>query len=98
MMAAEDFPQPRRTILPEWPRLMSIEQAAAYIGLSPTTLRERGPEPKRVGSRVLYDRKDLDRWADRLGDQPLDAADEEKERQMVEREFLEARKKRRDTV
>lgn len=98
MMAAEFAPDPRRVTLPEWPRLMSVEQAAAYIGLGVTTLREHGPEPKRFGKRVLYDRKDLDRWADRLGDQPLDATDEQKEREEAERKFFERRKQRRDTV
>lgn len=64
-----------RQTLPDWPRLMSVELAAAYIGIGMSTLRDRGPEPKRFGSRVLYDRRDLDRWADALDGQPLDPVD-----------------------
>lgn len=61
-----------RAILPDWPRLMDVELAAAYLGIGASTLRESGPQPKRLGRRVLYDRHDLDRWADALGGQPLD--------------------------
>lgn len=71
-IARLDPPSPQRTTLPDWPRLMSVELAAAYIGLGVSTVREHGPKPKRWGSRVLYDRRDLDRWADALDGQPLD--------------------------
>ena len=67
-----ESPAPQRSTLPDWPRLMSIDLAAAYIGLGISTVREHGPKPKRWGSRVLYDRRDLDRWADALDGQPLD--------------------------
>ena len=63
---------PDRTAWPGWPRLMRIELAAKYLGVGPTTLREQGPQPKRHGARVLYDIRDLDRWADALDGQPLD--------------------------
>lgn len=63
-----------RAALPDWPRLMDVDLAAAYLGIGATTLREHGPEAKRLGRRVLYDRRDLDRWADALGGQPLDQA------------------------
>lgn len=82
-----------RVILPDWPRLMSEEMAAAYLSIGTTTLREHGPEPKRQGRRVLYDKRDLDRWADRLDGQPLDAAREGEEADEVERRFLEQRRK-----
>lgn len=82
---------PIRTVLPDWPRLMSEPIAARYLSISETTLRERGPAPKRSGRRRLYDRKDLDRWADSLGRQPLDDADIEDEAAEVERRFLEGR-------
>lgn len=68
-----------RAFLPDWPRLMNVELAAAYLGIGASTLRETGPIPKRNGRRVLYDRKDLDRWADALGGQPLDADERDAE-------------------
>ena len=49
------------------PRLMTVDQAAFYIGISPRTLRNRicrkaeNPMPfkaKRMGRKVLFDRKD----------------------------------------
>lgn len=58
--------------LPDWPRLMGERLAAAYLGIGASTLRERGPRPRKVGTRTLYDRRDLDRWADALDGQPLD--------------------------
>lgn len=78
-----------RISLPDWPRLMTIELAAAYLSRSETVIRERGPTPKRDGKSVLYDRHDLDRWADALGGQPLDKADHADEAKEVERRFLE---------
>lgn len=83
-----------RYVLPDWPRLMSEDQAAAYLSIGTTNLRENGPKPKRHGRRVLYDRRDLDRWADRLGDQPLEEGPANDEAAEVERRFLEQRKKR----
>lgn len=84
----------RRAALPNWPRLMDIELAAAYLSRSPTVIRERGPKPKRDGRSVLYDRHDLDRWADSLGDQPLSQREREEEAKEVERRFLERRRGR----
>ena len=68
-------PASTRVTMPDWPRLMGVELAAAYLGIGASTLRESGPQPKRHGRRVLYDRRDLDRWADALDGQPLDAPD-----------------------
>lgn len=85
----------QRVALPDWPRLMSVEMAAAYLSRSVTTIRERGPHPKRDGRSVLYDRVDLDRWADRLGGQPLTDRQREEEAKEVERRFLERRRGRR---
>ena len=44
------------------PRLLSIEGAAAYLGISPTTFRQIAPKLTilRCGRRVLYDRAVLD--------------------------------------
>jgi predicted DNA-binding transcriptional regulator AlpA len=54
-------------ILPGWPRALSIKLAAAYVGLSVTTIRHLpgfpAPVPLSPG-RVAYLREDLDRWLD----------------------------------
>lgn len=54
--------------LPNWPRILSEEQAAAYVGVSRETFRQRvqdGIYPQqREGKRVLYDRKVVDRIED----------------------------------
>lgn len=81
-----------RLSLPDWPRLMPIELAAAYLSRSATVIRQRGPKPKKDGRSVLYDRRDLDRWADRLNEQPLDEPERLKEAEEIERRFLEKRR------
>lgn len=86
--------EPARLSLPAWPRLMGEDMAAEYLSIGRTTLRDRGPEPKRVGRRVLYDRNDLDRWADCLDGQPLDERQEQEEAADEERRFLEKRRAR----
>jgi hypothetical protein len=73
---------------------MSESLAAAYLSIGKPTLREHGPEPVRVGRRVLYDRKALDRWADNLGGQPLTIEEEAAETREAERRFLERRRQR----
>lgn len=80
-------PPPRVIAYP--PRLMKAREAAEYLGMSETRLRAVGPSPRRVGRWVVYDRKDLDRWADRLSDLPLEEQDELAEARDVERRFLE---------
>lgn len=77
--------------LPDWPRLMPAPLAAQYLGIGETTLRAKGPAAKKIGARTLYDRNDLDRWADALGGQPLDESEEAAERAEVTRRFMEAR-------
>jgi hypothetical protein len=52
--------------LPHWPRLLSGEQAAAYLGVTAPTLKTLGIKPRSLRGRVLYDRHDLDRYADAL--------------------------------
>lgn len=78
-----------RATLPDWPRLMDVELASSYLGIGASTLRESGPEPKRLGRRVLYDRRDLDRWADALGGQPLDEPERSAEGGDIERRVRE---------
>ncbi|KIX18492.1 hypothetical protein SY26_09500 [Paracoccus sp. 228] len=48
------------------PRLLSAPQAARYIGISETTLRTLGLPRRILGTRRLYDRYDLDAFADGL--------------------------------
>lgn len=53
--------------LPFWPARMGEEMAAAYLGISASTLRAgsangRYPKPIRDGKRVLYAKVQLDRF------------------------------------
>ena len=57
------------------PRLLNVEQTAQYLLISPKTIRNRlGPrapdpfpvKPKKIGKRVLFDIRDLDRYIDAL--------------------------------
>jgi predicted DNA-binding transcriptional regulator AlpA len=57
------------------PRLLSVAQAASFLGIAPKTLRNRiGPRakhpfpvrPKKIGRRVLFDRRDLDNFVNSL--------------------------------
>lgn len=51
--------------LPNWPRGLSREQAAAYLGVSAETFRRHvGIAPRRIGTRCVWDRLDLDIWFD----------------------------------
>ena len=56
-------------------RLLSVEEAATYLGLSPRTiyngtgLKSKTPfavKAKRYGKKVLFDIRDLDRFCDSL--------------------------------
>lgn len=59
--------------LPFWPRFLSLEEAARYVGVSPAVFAEEvkeglWPQPLRRGSRggrLTWDRIALDQWADR---------------------------------
>ena len=51
-----------RADLPDWPRRMDAETAAAYLNIGESTLREgwprgRYPAPIKDGKRVLWDRR-----------------------------------------
>lgn len=83
-----------KPLLPDWPRLMAEPVAAAYISLSPSTLRTLRLRTRRVGRRVLYDRRDLDTWVDGMSGQPLDERQQEEESARIERMFLEKRRAR----
>jgi hypothetical protein len=86
---------PARIDLPDWPRLLSVDLAASYVGLGVTAFEGLGLPARRVGRRKLYDRNDLDRWADRLDGQPVEEGDEGAESKATERNFLERRKQRK---
>ena len=63
--------------LPNWPRGLSLEQASAYVGISPSHFtRHVTVTPIGVGGRIIYDRQDLDRWLDLRGNrtQPFNFA------------------------
>lgn len=56
-------------------RLMNIVETARYLSIAPKTIRNRigrkaeNPfpvKPKRIGTRVLFDVKELDRYIDAL--------------------------------
>lgn len=62
----------------DWPRGLRREQAAKYVGVSPSTfdtLVADGlmPQPKRLRGCVIWDRKDLDAALDNLD--PPDAVE-----------------------
>lgn len=48
------------------PRLLGEAAAASYLGVSQTTLRGLGLPRREIGARRLYDRIDLDAYADAL--------------------------------
>ena len=48
------------------PALLGEFDAARYLGIGKTTLRRLGIRRRRLGGRLLYDRRDLDAFADSL--------------------------------
>ena len=48
------------------PRLMPAAQAAAYLGISESKLLTLDIPRKELGAKRLYERQDLDDYADRL--------------------------------
>lgn len=73
------------------PRLMSCDMAAQYLGVSVNTFRSLSIVPLNIGRRVLWDKRSLDIYVDRLGGQPLALDDRERAIADVERSFLERR-------
>ncbi|WP_443030657.1 helix-turn-helix transcriptional regulator [Sphingomonas sp. RT2P30] len=60
-----------RQVAPPIVRLLGQAIAAAYLGVSERTFEQQWrsgalPEPHRIGRRLLWDRKLLDRWVDDL--------------------------------
>jgi hypothetical protein len=62
-MTHRDFP----------PRLMPAPIAAHYIGVSESTLRSLGLPRRQLGAKRVYDKADLDAYADTL---PYDTQEE----------------------
>lgn len=56
--------------LPNWPRLLSREMAAAYVGVSPNAFDAFRIPALKIGTRRLYDRIALDQWVDDRIDAP----------------------------
>ncbi len=77
-----------------WGRLLSADDAAEYLGIGVTTLRGLGIKTKPIGRRVMWDRMDLDRYVDRMNDQPIAEADQGKEQEDEEARFFEKRRAR----
>lgn len=77
-----------------WGRLLSAADAAEYLGISPTTLKTLGIQAKSIGRRVMWDRVDLDRFVDRMTDQPIPAAEQGREQDDEEARFFERRRAR----
>lgn len=48
------------------PRLLPAPQAAAYLGISESKLRQLGIPRKELDGKRLFERADLDDYADRL--------------------------------
>lgn len=48
------------------PGLLTESGAAAYLGISPSKLRELGLPRRKLGRRRLYDRRDLENYIDNL--------------------------------
>ncbi|MEV5033638.1 hypothetical protein MRBLMC3_002875 [Sphingobium sp. LMC3-1-1.1] len=86
---------PIRAVRARWPRLLKEPEACEYLSIGKSTLRDHGPKPKHLGRAVLYDIRDLDRWADRLDDQPLEESDRKEEAAHVEDAFFRRRAEKR---
>ncbi len=57
-------------ILATWPRLLTVELAALYLGLSPKTIRNhryRLPGLRKWGDKIVFDRHAIDRMIDHSG-------------------------------
>lgn len=60
-----------RSLTSERQRILGLEQASEYLGMSPDALRLRAGSDipclagERAKRRLRFDRRDLDRWVDR---------------------------------
>lgn len=76
--------RPMPTDLSFAPRLMGVGMAAAYLGISTSTLRGLSIPRKVHGARRLYDRLDLDAY---VADLPYEGLDEASEASACDRVF-----------
>ncbi|RKE53211.1 MULTISPECIES: helix-turn-helix domain-containing protein [unclassified Sphingomonas] len=77
-----------RPQLPDWPRLMPLRLACAYFGVCDRTFRKLGIAPRRIGRRVLWDRHDLDRFADGMAGMPHRSSDPMAGTRAMEKRFF----------
>lgn len=61
----------RQFLTPPVPRLLGLDYAATYLGVSVRTFEKlwkdgQIPEPQRIGRRLLWDRRMLDRHVDEI--------------------------------
>ena len=82
-------PAAMQSRLPDWPRLMSLALASAYFGVCDRTFRSLGIAPRRIGRRVLWDRHDLDRFADGMAGSLPRSRDPAAGSRAMERRFFE---------
>ena len=57
-------------VLSCWPRLLTVEMASLYLGLSAKTIRNHSnslPGRKQWGQKVVFDRHAIDKMIDRSG-------------------------------
>ncbi len=71
---------PKRARDPDWPRLMSVDTACAYLGMvAPDSFLEAvAPRLHAIrlpGGVVRFDRKELDAWVDGRGSLPQTRGD-----------------------
>jgi hypothetical protein len=56
-----------RNELPDWPRMMRLPTAAAYLDIGPELFLSNVPvAPRRIGGAVLWDRNEIDVYVDSL--------------------------------
>lgn len=53
----------------QWPRMLGVEELAAYLGIAVQTVRNHAakgdiPGKRRLGRRCVFDRKRIDVWLD----------------------------------
>ena len=59
-----------RVVLAEWPRMLSVDLAALYLGVDAKTIRNhkyRLPGLRKWGTKIVFDRYALDKMLDRSG-------------------------------
>ena len=58
------------TVLPQWRDIMSVQEAAAYLGISQSKMyqivRIKGFPCMRLGRRILVNHRMLDAWIDEM--------------------------------